>query len=82
MVDQVSIELVNTIAALGTPGAAVLAAAYLAKRLDAMTARLLDTMSTTVERNTAALAKVESVLGGCHNRSSDTAHLRRRQPSE
>ena len=82
MVDQVSIELVNTVAALGTPGAAVLAAAYLARKLDAMTTRLLDTMNTTVDRNTAALAKVESVLGGCPNRSSDTAHLRRRQPSE
>ena len=63
--EPLSVELINAIASLGTPGAALFAACYLARELRGMTTRMIDTMTSTIEKNTETLAKVEAVILNC-----------------
>lgn len=66
--NQVTPEFLSMLASLSTPTAALLAAAYLARRVDSLTAKILEVMTQTVERNTAALAEMKTTVAACGSR--------------
>lgn len=62
-------EFLALVGNLTMPGAAILAALYLARELRAMTTRLIETLTSTIDRNTQILAHVQEVLEACKTRN-------------